>query len=191
MSGYIGDMAKDLKLRLYVDSDHGGDLFDRKATSGMLLVLEGPRSWFPLASLSKRQTSTSNGSTEAEIVALSTALRLDGLPTKSLWELLLGREMELEVMEDNDGAILAVQKGYSPTLRYLTITQGVSISLLNDIICIHKLADLQQIDTEEQAADIFTKAVKVASYAKALEMLNIKDRSLVTSTVCESLRRSS
>ena len=190
MSGYVGDCAKDLKLRLYVDSDHGGDLFDRKATSGMLLVLEGPRTWFPLASLSKRQTSTSNGSTEAEIVALSTALRLDGLPTKALWELLLGRTMELEVMEDNDGAILAVQKGYSPTLRYLTITQGVSISLIHDIVHIHDLAALLQVDTEEQAADIFTKAVKVCSYGKAVRMLNIKDREEVIDTVMECLRRS-
>ena len=190
MSGYVGDCAKDLKLRLYVDSDHGGDLFDRKATSGVLLVLEGPRTWFPLASMSKRQTSTSNGSTEAETVALSTALRLDGLPTKALWELLLGRKMELAVMEDNDCAILAVQKGYSPTLRYLTITQGVSISLLHDIVCVHELADLLQIDTEEQAADIFTKAVKVCSYENGVRMLNIKDRSEVVDSVIECLRRS-
>ena len=124
------------------------------------------------------------------MVALSTALRLDGLATKALWELLLRRKMEIEVMEDNDGAILAVQKGYSPTLRYLSITQGVSLSLLNDIICNHELAKLLQIDTEEQAADIFTKAVKVCSYAKAVAMLNIKDRTEVGTSVIECNRRS-
>ena len=36
MSGYIGDRPEDRRLRMYVDSDHGGDLFCKKATSGML-----------------------------------------------------------------------------------------------------------------------------------------------------------
>ena len=37
----------------------------------------------------KKQTSVSHSSTESEIISLDTGLRLDGLPTLELWDLIV------------------------------------------------------------------------------------------------------
>ena len=68
--GTIKDNPEDLELRLYVDADFAGDRLSGKSTSGGYLVLYGPNSFFPLAWVSKRQTSTSRSTTESEVVSL-------------------------------------------------------------------------------------------------------------------------
>ena len=65
------DDPKDLRLELYVDADFGGDSGDVKSTSGGFLTLKGPNTFFPLAWISKRQTSTSRSTTESEVVSLA------------------------------------------------------------------------------------------------------------------------
>ena len=57
MRGFIGDEVKHCKLWLFADSDHAGE-HDNKSTSGGILVLVGPNTYFPLAAFSKKQTST-------------------------------------------------------------------------------------------------------------------------------------
>ena len=57
--GTIKDDPEHLELRLYVDADFDGDRRPGKSTSGGFLVLHGPNTFFPLAWVSKRQTSTS------------------------------------------------------------------------------------------------------------------------------------
>ena len=68
--GYIGDELDDVRLRLYVDADFAGETRDAKSSSGGYLVLIGKRAYFPLAWVSKKQTSISRSTTESEIVSL-------------------------------------------------------------------------------------------------------------------------
>ena len=91
----IKDNPEDLELRFYVDADFAGDRPSGKSTSGGYLVLYGPNSFFPLAWVSKRQTSTSRSRTESEVVSLAHSLYQEGLPALQLWELLLGRTVTL------------------------------------------------------------------------------------------------
>ena len=56
--GTIGDAQEHLELRLYVDADVAGNRLTGISTSGGFLVLYGPNTFFPLAWVSKRQTST-------------------------------------------------------------------------------------------------------------------------------------
>ena len=51
MRGFIGDEIKQCKLWLFADSDHAGE-HDNKSTSGGILVLVGPNTYFPLAAFS-------------------------------------------------------------------------------------------------------------------------------------------
>ena len=53
------DDPRELHLALYVDANFAGEKADAKSTSGEHQVLKGPNSFFPLAWLSKRQTSVS------------------------------------------------------------------------------------------------------------------------------------
>ncbi|XP_060190804.1 secreted RxLR effector protein 161-like [Lycium barbarum] len=64
---YHGD--KDLRLVGYSDADHGGDLDERKSTSGYVFLLsDGAVSWS-----SKKQSCRSLSTMEAEYVALASA----------------------------------------------------------------------------------------------------------------------
>ena len=71
--GTVQDSTEDLHLSLYVDADFAGER-DAKSTSGGFLILSGPHTRFPLAWVSKRQTSVSRSTTEAEIVSLAYSL---------------------------------------------------------------------------------------------------------------------
>jgi hypothetical protein len=83
---YIGDKPSDCKLFLFCDASFAGDLRDSRSTSGSLLCIVGPNTFCPINWLCKKQTAVSHSSTEAEIIALDTALRMDGIPTLDLWD---------------------------------------------------------------------------------------------------------
>ena len=61
------EASADLELHLFCDADLAGDVNDSKSTSGGLLVLVGPHTWFPLSAISKKQTAASLSSVEAEL----------------------------------------------------------------------------------------------------------------------------
>ena len=77
-----------LSVSFVADSDHAGE-HDNRSTSGGILVLVGPNTYYPLAAFSKKQTSTALSSTEAEVVCANVALRALGLPSSALWSVLL------------------------------------------------------------------------------------------------------
>ena len=54
----------------------------------------------------------------AELDAMHSPVKSDGLPIADLLEFLLGRPVYIEVMEDNTAAIGAATAGYSPKMRY-------------------------------------------------------------------------
>ena len=67
--GYVGDPADKCQLRLYTDADLASCKLTKKSTTGVLLALVGPRTWFPLQAVSTKQTASSHSSTESELVA--------------------------------------------------------------------------------------------------------------------------
>ena len=171
--GTIQDKPEDLELRLFVDADFAGDRSTARSTSGGFLVLTGPSSFFPLAWISKRQTSTSRSTTESEVVSLAHSLYQEGLPALQLWELLLARSVTLRVHEDNQATILVVKKGYSPKLRHITRTHKVNLSCLSEVFR-DDSAEIEYTHTDDQAADIFTKALPPHKWAAALILLGIR-----------------
>ena len=74
----INDLPAELWLSLFVDNDFGSSP-DMKSTSGLILALQGP-DWFAVILWgSKTQRAVSASTTEAEFVALSTALFGDSI----------------------------------------------------------------------------------------------------------------
>ena len=94
--GFIGDEFKDLTLRLYTDADLASCKLTKKSTTGILLVLVGPNTWFPLQGVSSKQTAVSHSSTESELVAADHGLRKEGIPMLDLLELLKGSELPFQ-----------------------------------------------------------------------------------------------
>ena len=80
----------------------------------------------------------------------------------------------MKIYEDNSGTIDVVKNGYSPALRHLLKTQKCSIDLLHQIIHVLELGDLCKIETDKQAADIFTKALSGPKWDEAFKMLNFE-----------------
>ena len=89
MECHVGDDATALRFALYADASFAGDLRDSKSSSGGLLCLIGPHTFVPLSWLCKKQTAVSHSSTEAEIIALEAAMRMEGLPMLNLWSQVL------------------------------------------------------------------------------------------------------
>ena len=192
LTAVCGDDASELWLELFVDADFGGDQHDVKSTSGGYLVLRGPNTHYPLAWVSKRQTSTSRSTTESEVVSLAYSLYQEGLPSLQLWDKLLGRAVNLVIQEDNQATILVVRKGFSPKLRHISRTHKINLSSLKECID-DPSVEIKYIDTNEQAADIFTKALPPQKWFKALCLLGIRTdlKCLVPSKTDRSLPSSS
>ena len=83
---WVGDSPKDLELVLFCDADFAGDLTDSKSTGGAFLFLVGPNTFVPISWMVKKQGQISHSSTEAEVISLDTALRLEGIPAIALWD---------------------------------------------------------------------------------------------------------
>ncbi|CAE6971381.1 unnamed protein product, partial [Symbiodinium sp. CCMP2592] len=155
--GWIGDAPEMLELVLYCDADLAGDRTDSKSTSGVFMCLLGPRSFMPLNALSKKQTSVSKSTPEAEIVSLDHAVYKLGLPALSMWEYMLGRRFRFGVMEDNEAAIRVIITGHNPNMRHMSRTQRIDISALNER---YHAGDFMFVTCPSQfeAGDILTKA---------------------------------
>ena len=169
----IADNMEDLRLGLYTDADHSSEMEHTKSTSGSLLVLEGPNSWWPLSWASKKQTATSRSTTEAEIISLASGLFGEALPMQELAELVFGREVDLHCYQDNSAVIQIVQSGYSPKLRHVSKTHRINLSSLYEVFE-DPHTNLGYIATDKQCADVFTKALTPVKFPAALQLLKMQ-----------------
>lgn len=62
---------------------------DSKSTNGAYLRIVGPRNFVPVTWICKSQTGVSHSSSEAEVISLDAALRMEGSPSFMLWELIM------------------------------------------------------------------------------------------------------
>ena len=86
---HVGNTAQQCRLGLFQDSDFAGDLEDSKSTSGGTLCVFGSHTFVPISWMCKKQTVVSHRSTESEIISLDAGLRLDGIPSLDLWDLIV------------------------------------------------------------------------------------------------------
>ena len=73
-----------------------------------------------------------------------------------LWELILGRPVQLVVYEDNQATARIVETGKYTAMRHVKRTHGVQLSFLTDLLK-RKVYVLKDCHTKAMAADIFTK----------------------------------
>lgn len=120
------------------------------------MCLVGPTSFMPLAAVSKKQTSVSKSTPEAEIVAIDHGLSKHALPALSLWENILGKTMTIRLMEDNSAACRVVITGRNPSMRHMSRTQRIDIAWLNERFA-EKTFLFIECPSEFQAGDLMTK----------------------------------
>jgi len=98
----------------------------------------------------------SHSTPEAEIVAADYAIRQEGLPALSLWDVLAPGHAPMVFQEDNEAMIKVCKSGKNPTMRGLLRTHGVSVAFLKETFDRGDV-DLRYVQSSRQAADIYTK----------------------------------
>ena len=82
----VGDKPDDCVLAAFCAASFAGWTKESKSTTGLILVLLGPRTFVPLTWCCKKQGAVSHSSYEAEVIALDAATRMEGIPARILWE---------------------------------------------------------------------------------------------------------
>ena len=177
LTGKVGDPCQALKLCLYTDADHCSGIDHTKSTSGMMMAIEGPSTWFPLAWSSRRQTATARSTTEAEMISLGSGLFSEAIPAQEFLENTFDRPVVLECLQDNSAVISIVAAGYSPKLRHLSKTQRIELGSIYEVF---QDADtvLLYIKTNKQRADPLTKNLPPVSWTEALSLMGITPKSI-------------
>ncbi|XP_066595468.1 uncharacterized protein [Prorops nasuta] len=169
--------TKDLKLRYkrnekcdiincYVDADWGGDNSDRRSTSGYVIKMYGNIvDW-----KSRKQRCVTKASTYAEYIALSEVVS----EIKYVRELvkIFGITIcePIKIYEDNSGAINIANNGnFTKNSKHIEIHYHFVHESVKE-----KLIDVCKIDSNENVADIFTKALCKLKFIKFRELLNVK-----------------
>lgn len=134
----------------YCDANWGGDLQDRKSTTGFCFMFANCLiSW-----CSKKQASVSLSSTESEYIAVSMAA------SEACWLINLLKDFSIDnvcpvtVHCDNQSAIMVANTDSIKRLKHIDIR----FHFIKDLIKKGKLF-LKYIKTEDQTADMFTKAL--------------------------------
>ena len=159
----------------YADSDFAGDPATCRSTSGNLCLLQGSKTKASIHWSSKRQSSVSHSSTEAECVSAEKVMREVAIPWQGFWSFALGRHILARLQEDNQAAIKVLMNGYSLALRHLTKTHRVNISWLAERFAQCDRYVIDNVPTELQFADGLTKPLCRVKLAKAREQWGLID----------------
>ncbi len=107
--------------------------------------LQGPRTHCPYSAQSKKHDATSHHTADAEIVALDMVVRKDAMPLLQLFETILPQGIIIEVEEDNDPAIVIIDKAKMNTIRHMNRTHRVDVMALHDVFKNEKNMHLRKI----------------------------------------------
>ena len=159
--------TNDFLLTGYVDSDWAGDVDDRKSTTGFVFYMGGTAfTW-----MSRKQPIVTMSTCEAEYVAAATSVCHAIWLRNVLHEMKLTQKEATEIRVDNKSAIELAKNpkdhGRSKYIdvRFHFIREQVK---MKNIRVVH-------VKTQDQAADIFTKALAKPLFENCKQMLGMKD----------------
>nr|XP_016479378.1 PREDICTED: uncharacterized mitochondrial protein AtMg00810-like [Nicotiana tabacum] len=149
----------------FTDSDFAGDKEDRKSTPGYVFMLgSGAVSW-----CSKKQPIVTSSTTEAEFVAATVCATQAIWLKKVLTELHFPQQEPIPIYCDNGSAI---KLSKNPVLHGRSKHIDVKFHFLRDLTK-DKVIDVVYCRSEDQAADIFTKSLKLATFRKLRKLLGV------------------
>lgn len=151
----------------YVDADWATDVEDRKSVTGYLFKVHGcPVSW-----ASRKQATVSTSSSEAEYVALSAAV------SEGIWLAGILEDMKCKdpnestiLYEDNRGCIGLAKNPESKRVKHIDIKHH----FVRDHVAAGRIK-IEPISTNDQQADIFTKALDSARFQYLRTMIGVSN----------------
>jgi hypothetical protein len=163
---YSSKKSKDvIVIEAYSDSDYAGDKEKRKSTSGLVIMYAGG----PVAWRSKRQTVIARSTTEAEFIAAAdcaTEIKI----LKFLLKELLDKDVYATLKIDNQSAIKIIKSGQiSRKKRHIEVDYHYISHQYEE-----GMFTLEYCNTDDQVADVFTKALPNVKFTKFRDMLTKK-----------------
>ncbi|CAL1361578.1 unnamed protein product [Linum trigynum] len=149
----------------FTDSDFAGDMDDRKSTSGYVFIMgSGVVAWS-----SKKQPIVTLSSIEGELVA-ATACACQAVWLRRLLEELQNKQEEATTIRCDNQSIIKLSK--NPVLHGRSKHIDVKYHFLRDL-CKEGQLGLEYCRSEDQVADMFTKALKIGQFEKLRGMLGM------------------
>ena len=152
----------------YCDSDWSSDLDDRKSTTGFVFFIgETAFTW-----MSKKQPIVTLSTCEAEYVAATSCV------CHAIWlrnlvkELKFQMEGPMEIFVDNKSAIALAK---NPVFHGRSKHIDTRFHYIRDCIT-KKEVELKYIKSQDQAADIFTKPLKLETFIKMRSLLGVTNQ---------------
>ena len=152
----------------FSDSDWGGDLDDRKSTSGYIFKIGGNTvTW-----RSKKQSTVALSTAEAEYIALASAAQ-EALWLKQLSTELTGKDPAepTVIFEDNQSAIAMTR---NPRFHGRSKHVGIKYHFVRDKVT-EGAIKVKYCPTTEMIADVLTKGLPKAQFVKIREMIGLSD----------------
>jgi len=164
--------AGQLTLSARSDSDHAGDRDTRKSTTGGVTRVVGPWGTDALvSSVCKGQGAIARSSGAAEVAAADHVVCRQMLP--SLLGVLAPHIGDVELGMDSSAGIAAIKKGYSRLLTELSVTQGVQLGWVHEMLLNRMGARLVKVDGTVNVADVHTKALGAEKFTEFRRQLGI------------------
>jgi hypothetical protein len=157
--------GKQAELIAYSDSDYGGDMDDRKSTSGYVFMLgSGAVSWS-----SRKQPIVTLSTTEAEFIAAAHCV-CQGIWLKRILECIgLEQNKCLSVFCDNSSTI---KLSKNPVLHGRSKHIDIRFHFLRNLSCDGAI-ELVHCASQDQLADIMTKALKLDVFERLRSKLGV------------------
>ena len=151
----------------YSDSDFAGDFHDQKSTSGHIFLFGGMGvSWS-----SQKQSVVALSSFEAEYIAPTTATFQAVWMNRLISELTNNKETKVKLMVDNQSAItLSKNPVHHNRTKHIDTRYHFIRESVED-----KKIEIVFIRTEDQLADIFTKALKRLKFQEMRGRIGIRN----------------
>ncbi|XP_062186641.1 secreted RxLR effector protein 161-like [Phragmites australis] len=154
----------------YSDSNLAGDLDDRKSTSGMMFYYSGK----PVTWCSQKQRIVALSSCEAEFMA-ATAAAYQAIWPRSLLSEATGEEPRPVLLRVDNKSTIALMK--NPVFHERSKHIDTRFHFI--LGCIEKgLISVEHVSSEEQCADILTKALPRVKFREMRELIGVKDLNL-------------
>ena len=152
---------------VYTDADWGGDLDERKSTSGYVFLLNnGAISWS-----SKKQSCIALSTMEAEFVVFSAAVQ------EAVW--LKSFLSHLEIKEDASNSVLVncdsqAAIAFTKDSKYHSKTKhsDIKYNFVRDMVA-QKEVSIQYISTHKMVADPFTKPIPRDTFTSHVRSLGM------------------
>ena len=157
-----------MQLKGYTDADWGGDLDEKKSTSGFTFLLNNCAiSWS-----NKKQSWIVLSTMEAEFVVLLAAVQ-EGIWLRRFLEHLINKGDTIELVVISCDSQIAITYIKDPKFHAKTKHIDIKYNFIKDMVT-RKEVKVKYITTQEMVIDLFTKPTPKEAYFRQVKSLGLR-----------------